>query len=455
MTRIIYYACETIAMFIKVWICFGFVDAVSKPRWSERTELVVKVTTSLILAMFHSYNIFVLEIHSTGSVFSNSVLWLVAFFVVCVAKGIYCYPWRYIFNIVFLFLTSITLVDFFVLMLVYIVMDVFGGDFRTFVSHTLIRGIYLLIFSAFSLWIGRKIQGWLRKNSIQRYHKWFAWSIVPLTVFMVLTQNIYLVELPGWGYMATIGAVLSVWEIFGLTAFVIALLFIAYHIRQKDSEERRLQQLKLQMLESNYQSLMQVYEEKAILLHDVKNHIQMVREMIEQDEKQEVLTYLDTMSVKLLRNKHRDLTNHKLLNLILNMKFHEAEAAGISVEYEFDDMSQLQLKPMEICALFTNLLDNAIEANEKLAGVPRYLHVSCLRKNNMLLLNISNPVGENMKIVDGKLPNTTKEDKQSHGFGMRSVRQILEAYEGHMRIDVEMGEFLFTAYLQGFRNLEM
>lgn len=133
------------------------------------------------------------------------------------------------------------------------------------------------------------------------------------------------------------------------------------------------------------------------------------------------------------------------------MKFHEAETAGIMVEYEFDDMSELLLKPMEICALFTNLLDNAIEANEKLTeGAVRCIHMSCIRKNNLLLLNLSNPVEDNVKVVDGELPFTTKEDKQFHGFGMRSIRQILDAYEGHMRIDVEEKMFLVTAYLRGF-----
>ena len=449
MTRIIYYACETIAMFIKVWICFGLVDAVSKPRWSERTETIVKIAVSSMLATINSINIFSMEMLDFG-VFSNTMLLFIAIMLVIMLKILYKQRVQYIFNIVFLFLITVTLLDFFVLILIYILFDLVGYSFTRFVSYTFTRGVYLLLFSVATIWIGKNIQERLKRTSIQKYHLWITLSVLPLSIFLVLTQNIYPLGYRGTSAGVSLVEILGVWKVFGLFAFAAILLFIAYYIRQKDSEERRLQQLKLQMLESNYQSLMQVYEEKAILLHDVKNHIQMVREMIEQDEKQEVLTYLDTMSVKLLRNKHRDLTNHKLLNLILNMKFHEAELARISVEYEFDDMSELQLKPMEICALFTNLLDNAIEANEKLAGVPRYLHVSCLRKNNMLLLNISNPVGENMKTVDGKLPITTKEDKQSHGFGMRSVRQVLEAYDGHLRIDVEDGEFLLTAYLQGF-----
>ncbi len=455
MTRIIYYACETIAMFVKVWLCLGMVAAVSRPRWSKRTEEIVKVSVTLLWAVQNSYNIF-MEENVHGPVVSNIMLLFVAIMIVLVMKALYKQRWQYIFNIVFLFLITVTLMDFFALLLIYLVLDLLGYRFVGFVSHTLTRGIYLLIFSVACMWIGKDIQERLKRTSIQKYHAWITLSILPLSIFLILTQNIYLLGRFDPASDVSIAEILGLWRVFGLFAFAATLLFIAYHVRQKDSEERCLQQLKLHMLESNYQSLMQVYEEKAILLHDVKNHIQMVREMVEQDEKDEVLMYLDTMSVRLLRNKHRDLTNHKLLNLILNMKFHEAEAAGISVEYEFDDMNELQLKPMEICALFTNLLDNAIEANEKLAkGMSRYLHMSCTRKNNILLLNLSNPVGEDVKMVDGELPFTIKEDKQFHGFGMRSVRQILETYEGHMRIDVENGEFLLTAYLQGFHNEEI
>lgn len=455
MTRIIYYACETIAMFIKVWLCFGMVAAVAKPRWSERTEIAVKIIISLLCAVLNSYNNYLVE-PTSGNVFSTAMYLLIALAVVFVSKALYRYRWQYIFNIVFLFLITIMLVDFFLLMILYLVFDILSIKFYVLVSHTFSRAVYLLFFSMATIWCVRKTQKRVNQIFGPKNHGWITVSILPLCVFGVGMHKIYVFGAHSIAMtVPTIEEILGVWGVFGLSAFVTVLLFIAYRIRQKDMEERRLQQLKLHMLESNYQSLMQVYEEKAILLHDVKNHIQMVREMVEQDEKQEVLTYLDTMSVKLLRNKHRDLTNHKLLNLILNMKFHEAEVAGISVEYEFDDMSMLHLKPMEICALFTNLLDNAIEANEKLAaGVPRYLHISCLRKNHMLLLNLSNPVGEDVKMVDGELPITTKEDNQFHGFGMRSVRQILETYEGHMRIDVESGEFLLTAYLQGFLSEE-
>ncbi len=50
----------------------------------------------------------------------------------------------------------------------------------------------------------------------------------------------------------------------------------------------------------------------------------------------------------------------------------------------------------------------------------------------------------------GGIPETTKQDKGEHGFGMRSIRQIVNTHDGHMLIETEDGIFRFTIYLKGF-----
>jgi sensor histidine kinase regulating citrate/malate metabolism len=50
----------------------------------------------------------------------------------------------------------------------------------------------------------------------------------------------------------------------------------------------------------------------------------------------------------------------------------------------------------------------------------------------------------------GGIPETTKQDKGGHGFGMRSIRQIVNAHNGHMLIETEGETFRFTVYLKGF-----
>ena len=153
----------------------------------------------------------------------------------------------------------------------------------------------------------------------------------------------------------------------------------------------------------------------------------------------------------LRKGRNRDLVNHDLLNLILNRKFQEAEEAGISVWYELDDMEKLVLKSMEICALFANILDNSIEANQALTKeTGRWIRVTCTRKKKMLVISCSNPVPNGKIRFVGGIPQTTKKDSGNHGLGMRSIQQVVDSSGGHMQIEVKDDIFGLKIYLEGF-----
>ena len=76
-----------------------------------------------------------------------------------------------------------------------------------------------------------------------------------------------------------------------------------------------------------------------------------------------------------------------------------------------------------------NLLDNAIEACEKVTVEERRIDFSLVRKDEMIILDISNPYCGNVKLMDGKL-YTLKEDKMLHGIGMESVKYAVEKNNG-------------------------
>lgn len=86
-------------------------------------------------------------------------------------------------------------------------------------------------------------------------------------------------------------------------------------------------------------------------------------------------------------------------------------------------------------------MDNAIEAVEKLKEKEkRQIDVMIYRQHNFLVMNIINPMPEHLLYEEG-IPITTKQDKHSHGFGLRSIRQILKKYEGFLNVSEEDGCF--------------
>lgn len=225
-----------------------------------------------------------------------------------------------------------------------------------------------------------------------------------------------------------------------------------YIFVQREKERGRLLRLRMNMMECDYQELLKVYEEKEILLHDIKRHMQTIRGMAEKGQNQKILCYLNEMNGVLQKGRNRNLVNHDLVNLILNQKFREAEDAGIALQYEMTDMNCLLLNPTEICALFSNMLDNAIEANLKSTeDMKRWISLTCIRKGQLLVVFIANPMTEKKIRYAGGIPETTKQNKREHGLGIRSIRQVVNMYDGHMLIETGDGVFSLIVCLNGFQ----
>ena len=82
-----------------------------------------------------------------------------------------------------------------------------------------------------------------------------------------------------------------------------------------------------------------------------------------------------------------------------------------------------------MCILLGNLLDNAIEANEHIAPESRYVSLSITQQEQWLSITIRNAASRVVPL-DGKTIRTTKAQKELHGFGLSSVREIASKYQG-------------------------
>lgn len=91
---------------------------------------------------------------------------------------------------------------------------------------------------------------------------------------------------------------------------------------------------------------------------------------------------------------------------------------------------------MDIFSLFGNILDNAIECESLQPPEMRFIHLSVRTVNRMLTIHAENHFEDSLQFKDG-LPVTTKADKDSHGYGMMSVRHIVEKYNGSFSISTQ------------------
>ena len=111
---------------------------------------------------------------------------------------------------------------------------------------------------------------------------------------------------------------------------------------------------------------------------------------------------------------------------------------------------KIEIDEMELGVLLGNLLDNAIEAAEKITDspMPSCIHVQIRALMDRIWICVDNPTVEKSGPVSNL--SSTKQDKEHHGYGLQSVQSIAEKYDGSLSITWD--NYCFTIEI-GLSNL--
>lgn len=179
--------------------------------------------------------------------------------------------------------------------------------------------------------------------------------------------------------------------------------------------------------------------------HDLKHQIALLRSEISSDSK---LAYLDQMEQDIRSYEAQNKTGNDVLDTVLTAKSLQCQREGIGLTVTADGSALHFMQPMDISILFGNALDNAIESVGMLSDrEKRLIHLTINRQKNFVRIHMENCYEGELKFVNG-MPVTNKQDTNFHGFGIKSIRSIVDKYDGSMTIHAENGWFelriLFT-----------
>ncbi len=120
-------------------------------------------------------------------------------------------------------------------------------------------------------------------------------------------------------------------------------------------------------------------------------------------------------------------------------KYELAKQRGIRFEIQGQMSENTRLEPVDLCTIFANALDNAIEALscEGVQEENRFLRLEIVNQGAMQLLRFCNPMSNRAQIVIGK---TSKKDSMNHGFGLQNIQLAAKKYQGQMVTKVEEQE---------------
>ncbi|MEC4271909.1 ATP-binding protein [Adlercreutzia sp. R25] len=271
-----------------------------------------------------------------------------------------------------------------------------------------------------------------------------AWLIPPLCVYLCVT----LWQIPNFEetYLEIDWMPLLLMAVMTISG-VSAIIFPLYMIHEA---QRRFE---LEKLESDarhyYESMLEQRakdDEVRRLVHDMRNQIACILETVDPNSK---VSHLTDLEEQVSRLRFVNYTGNPTVDAVLNQKRRLSLSRSIDYHVTPFNLSALSIPSIDLCSLFGNALDNAIEACESLPpDIKPYVDVKISQRGGHLVIVFANPcLLCDRHSIDPKSLGTTKHDECSHGFGLSSMAHVVEKNGGGMAIDATEGVFRVSIML--------
>ena len=190
-----------------------------------------------------------------------------------------------------------------------------------------------------------------------------------------------------------------------------------------------------------YRNLEQEQFQVRRLRHDMANHLQTMSGLPEPEMRE----YLNNIINSPALEHARRFCENNVVNIVLASKASIMEQRKIDMDIEISVPSEIPVQNVDLCAVFANSLDNAIEACEKLPDDQRKVTVKARTDKGLFVMRVQNPYSGKATFGKG-IPITTKQDVRAHGFGLTGIREIAARYGGSVDITEDERQFTLLVY---------
>ncbi len=195
-----------------------------------------------------------------------------------------------------------------------------------------------------------------------------------------------------------------------------------------------------------YTSLQRKQQEIQRFRHDMKGHFRIMQSMMAQENYSGVRRYLGQLEGKIRQISNSVHVGNDVLDGLLNTYTEQMEQKQISFSVIGQLIPEFHMEPIDLCTVFTNLLDNATEANEQLPS-DRWITLEFRHFRDSQQIWIRNHCKPGPGSDSDGTWHTTKEDAREHGFGLANVIRVIRQYRGSIQIRQEQDEFTVVIVL--------
>lgn len=304
-------------------------------------------------------------------------------------------------------------------------------------------GILLSKFTALAVCNGIRV-----KRRMHRIHLNTAYWIIYTVLFGIVSMVMFFIFRMGYELNNTYYNTFATVSAVGMTFCTVLVLYLYERQAEQSAQLRRREQyerhLKFQV--KHLDEILLKQEELRRVRHDMNNQLVAIQGYFHEGDITGGEAYVTSLLQNLQTPSSRIRTGNSALDAILSTKKALAESKGITVDMEVQISDQLPLEPVDVCVIFGNALDNAIEACDRITQGEKKISLVLVQREGKLLCHLTNTAPINSS-KDFSI--TSKSDKKNHGFGLVNLKESLEKYDSEPVIDYKDGLFSMKFVVYG------
>lgn len=223
------------------------------------------------------------------------------------------------------------------------------------------------------------------------------------------------------------------------------IVFLVYEFTLKINRrniELEIEQQKENATTEYYELLNQQNENTKIVIHDIKRHLNTIKNLAPENDNT-INNYIESIIGEFSINNPIDYCNHALVNVITNRYKKICDEFGIKLNIDIRNTQIDFMNEPDITALLDNLLENAVEASNQ--TYVKFIDFTITTKlNQILLISVTNSVKQKVKITGNHIVSS-KKSQNIHGVGLKSIKRIVNKYDGEINMNFNEENMTFTA----------
>ncbi len=299
------------------------------------------------------------------------------------------------------------------------------------------------IFLLLSLWL---YFAFVRKKLFLRMRKT---DTLKFLIYYVAVQYFYFVifSLPIRALPVRIFCSLIVFSIILILVFPVVIIRSRQTAYLRELSTRSEQFLEAELAASN--AYRQSQEDTRAFRHDMNNNLAVISSLMRKGSYSEAEEYVNELHGRLSSFSPKIVTGDDMLDALISSKLTDIENKGIRFTVNGVIDGGLGWKPIDICAVFANMIDNAVEACVKVVGAERNIDLTFRKTEHQRIITMKNSTAVKVdcsRLGDGS-HYTSKADSSSHGFGVKNIRDTLDKVGAMMQLSCSETEFMTTIIL--------